>query len=129
MTPAVTALAVVALIVAAVLAVICGLLFWQLRTLKLRAEALADEVSLLEPAPPMAPDLEATLGAGNRRLLVVEVLNPLDVALSRNKAAGVLAAMAPERLRKIVLEQASREMVAEMAEQGLEVEVRVHAAR
>lgn len=123
------ALAVLALIVAVVLAVICGLLFWQLRTLKFRTEALADEVSRLEPAAPLAPDLEAALGRGNRRLLVVEVLNPLDVALSRNKAAGVLAAVAPERLRKIVLEQASREMVSEMADQGLEVEVRVHSAR
>ena len=77
----------------------------------------------------MPPDLEAALGDGTRRLLVVEILNPLDVALSRNKAAGVVAAMAPERLRRIVLEQAAREMVTEMAAEGLEVEVRVHAAR
>ena len=122
-------IAVLALLVAVVLAVVCGLLVWQLRNLKARAEMLADQVAVLEPAPPMAPDLEAVLGSGTRRLLVVEILNPLDVALSRNRAAGVLAAMAPERLRKIVIEQASREMVAEMADQGLEVEVRVHAAR
>lgn len=122
-------IAVLALLVAVVLAVVCGLLVWQLRNLKARAEMLADQVAVLEPAPPMAPDLESVLGSGTRRLLVVEILNPLDVALSRNRAAGVLAAMAPERLRKIVIEQASREMVAEMADQGLEVEVRVHAAR
>lgn len=122
-------IAVLALLVAVALAVVCGLLILQLRNLKARAEVLADQVAVLEPAPPMAPDLEALLGSGTRRLLVVEILNPLDVALSRNRAAGVLAAMAPERLRKIVVEQASREMVAEMADQGLEVEVRVHAAR
>lgn len=122
-------IAILALLVAVALAVVCGLLILQLRNLKARAEVLADQVAVLEPAPPMAPDLEALLGSGTRRLLVVEILNPLDVALSRNRAAGVLAAMAPERLRKIVVEQASREMVAEMADQGLEVEVRVHAAR
>lgn len=122
-------IAVLALLVALVLAVVCGLLVVQLRNLTARAELLADQVEVLEPAPPMAPDLEAVLGSGTRRLLVVEILNPLDVALSRNRAAGVLAAMAPERLRRIVIEQASREMVAEMADQGLEVEVRVHAAR
>jgi hypothetical protein len=122
-------IAVLALLVAVLLAVVCGLLVLQLRNLKARADVLADQVAMLEPPPPMAPDLESLLGSGTRRLLVVEILNPLDVALSRNRAAGVLAAMAPERLRKIVIEQASREMVAEMADQGLEVEVRVHAAR
>lgn len=122
-------LAVLALLVAVVLAGACALLLWQLNGLKVRAAALADEVAALEPPPPLPPDLEAALGDGTRRLLVVEILNPLDVALSRNKAAGVVAAMAPERLRRIVLEQAAREMVTEMAAEGLEVEVRVHAAR
>jgi hypothetical protein len=122
-------LAFLALLVALLLSGVCGLLLWQLNGLKVRAAALADQVAALEPAPPLPADLEALLGNGSRRLLVVEVLNPLDVALSRNKAAGVVAAMAPERLRKIVLEQAAREMVAEMAAEGLEAEVRVHAAR
>lgn len=122
-------LAVLALVAALLLAVACGLLLWQLNGLKVRAAALADEVATLEPAPPLPPDLEAALGAGTRRLLVVEILNPLDVALSRNKAAGVIAAMAPERVRRVVLEQAARELVTEMAAEGVEVEVRVHAAR
>lgn len=121
--------AFLALLVALLLAGACAVLLWQLNGLKVRAEALTAEVEALQPAPPLPADLEVLLGAGTRRVLVVEVLNPLDVALSRNKAAGVLAAMAPERLRKIVLEQAAREMVPEMAAEGLEVEVRVHAAR
>jgi hypothetical protein len=124
-----TVVAVLALIVAVVLAGACGLLLWQLNGLKVRAAALADEVEALEQAPPLPPDLEAALDAGTRRVLVVEILNPLDVALSRNKAAGVVAAMAPERVRRVVLEQAARELVTEMAAEGVEVEVRVHAAR
>lgn len=122
-------LAVLALLVAILLAGACALLLWQLNGLKVRAEELTRQVEELDPTTPLPADLEALLGSGSRRLLVVEILNPLDVALSRNKAAGVVAAMAPERLRKIVLEQASREMVTEMAAEGLEVEVRVHAAR
>jgi hypothetical protein len=121
--------AVIALIVALLLAGACAVLLWQLNGLKVRAEALTEQVEALEPAPPLPADLEALLGAGARRVLVVEILNPLDVALSRNKAAGVLAAMAPESVRRVVLEQASRELVTEMAEEGVEVEVRVHAAR
>lgn len=122
-------LAVLALVVALVLAAACALLLWQLNGLKVRAAALTEQVEALEPAPPLPPDLEAALGAGTRRVLVVEILNPLDVALSRNKAAGVIAAMAPERVRRVVLEQAARELVTEMAAEGVEVEVRVHAAR
>lgn len=124
-----TVIAVVALVVAVLLAGLCVVLLLLLKGLRSRAAALVDQVAMLEPAPPMAPDLEEILGSGNRRIIVVEVLNPMDVALSRNRAAAVLAAMAPERLRKIVMEQAAREMVGEMADQGLEVEVRVHAAR
>lgn len=122
-------LAVLALVVAIVLAAACALLLWQLNGLKVRAAALAEQVAALEPAPPLPPDLEAALGAGTRRVLVVEILNPLDVALARSKAAGVVAAMAPERVRRVVLEQAARELVTEMAAEGVEVEVRVHAAR
>lgn len=121
--------AVLALIVALVLAGACALLLWQLNGLKVRAAVLTEQVQALEPAPPLPVDLEALLGAGSRRVLVVEILNPLDVALSRNKAAGVLAAMAPDSVRRVVLEQASRELVTEMAAEGVEVEVRVHAAR
>ncbi|GGO86399.1 hypothetical protein GCM10011584_08610 [Nocardioides phosphati] len=121
--------AVIALIVALLLAGACAVLLWQLNGLKVRAAALTEQVEALEPAVPLPVDLEALLGAGSRRVLVVEILNPLDVALTRNKAAGVLAAMAPDSVRKVVLEQASRELVTEMAAEGVEVEVRVHAAR
>src|SRR5690242_14710509 len=120
--------AVLALLVAVLLAVACGFLLWQLNGLKVRAEALAEQVAELEPGVPLPPDLEAALGAGTRRVLVVEILNPLEVALTRNKAAGVIAAMAPERVRRVVLEQGARELVTEMAAEGIEVEVRVHAA-
>lgn len=129
LSTAATAVAIIALVLAVLLGAACVVLLLALKSLRLRAEELAAEVELLEPAPAMAPDLEASFGTGDRRLLVVEILNPIDLALSRNRAAAVLAAMAPERLRKIVTEQAAREMVVEMEAQGVEVEVRVHAAR
>lgn len=121
--------AVLALVLAAVLAVVTGFLLVQLRRVRRRAEALTGQVAELEPAPPLPPDLEAALGAGSRRLIVVEVLNPLELALSRSRTAGVVAAVAPERLRKVVVDQASRELVERLAAEGVEAEVRVHAAR
>lgn len=121
--------AVLALVLAAVLAVVCGVLVVLLRGVRRRAEALSETVAALAPGTPLPPDLEAALGAGTRRVLVIDVLNPLEIALSRNRAAGVLAAMAPERLRRIVLDQAAKEMAEQMAAEGLEVEVLVHAAR
>lgn len=121
--------AVLALVLAALLAVACAVLLVLLRGVRRRAEALSLLVADLEPAPPLPPDLELALGAGARRLLVVEILNPLELALSRNRAAGVVAAVAPERLRKIVVDQAAKEMVEQMASEGVDAEVRIHAAR
>lgn len=121
--------ALLALVLAAALAVLCGVLLVQLRVLRRRADELAERVLDIQPAAPLAPELEAALAGGPRRLLVVEILNPLDLALSRNRAAGVLAAMAPDRLRKIVVEQAAREMAEQMVDEGVEAEVRVHVVR
>lgn len=121
--------AVLALVLAVVLAGVCAVQLVLLRGVRRRAEALAETVAALEPSTPLPADLEASLGAGTRRVLVIDVLNPLEIALSRNRAAGVLAAMAPERLRRIVLDQAAKEMAEQMATEGLEVEVSVHAAR
>jgi hypothetical protein len=121
--------AVLALVLAALLAVVCGVLLVLLRGVRRRADELARQMAGLEPVAPLPPDLEAALGAGARRLVVVEVLNPIELALGRNRAAGMVAAVAPERLRKIVVDQVVRELTGQLVSEGVEAEVRVHAAR
>jgi hypothetical protein len=124
-----TAVAALALVLAAVLAVACGVLVRQLRDVRRRAQRLETRVTALTPSPPLPPDLEASFGAGKRRLLVIEILNPIQLARSRSRASTLLAAMAPDRLRKLVIEQTAKEMREQMQAEGVEVEIRVHAAR
>lgn len=100
-----------------------------LRDLRLRAAELRAEVATLTPAPAMSADLEAAFGAGSRRFVVVEILNPIDLATQRVKGARILGGMAPEMLRRIVVEEAAKEIVEQLASEGVQAEVTVHAAR
>ena len=79
--------------------------------------------------PALAPELEAAFGVGERRLIVIEILNPIELATQRVKAAKLLGGMAPETLRKIVVDEAAKEVVEQLASQGVEATVRIHAAR
>ena len=124
-----TVVAVLALVLAAFLAAACGVLVLQLHAVRRRARRLEERVTELTPSVPVAPDLEAVLGTGKRRLLVIEILNPIELARSRSRASSVLAAMAPDKLRKLVVEQTAREMSEQMLAEGVEVDIRVHAAR
>jgi hypothetical protein len=105
------------------------LLLLALRALRRRTEALQAEVASLTPAPALAPDLEAAFGTGTRRLLVIEILNAVELATQRAKAAKILGVVAPEMLRKIVVEQAAKDIVVQLAEEGVHAQVTVHAAR
>jgi hypothetical protein len=124
-----TVVAVLALVLACALAATCGVLVAQLRAVRRRARRLETRVTALTPAVPLPPDLEASFGTGKRRLLVIEILNPIELARSRSRASTLLAAMAPDRLRKLVIEQTAKEMRDQMKAEGVEVEIRVHAAR
>lgn len=124
-----TVVAVLALVLAALLAVACGVMVLQLQALRRRARRLEERVHRLSPMPLLAPELEANFGTGKRRLLVIEILNPIELARSRSRASALLAAMAPDRLRKLVIEQTAKEMRDQMQAEGVEVEISVHAAR
>lgn len=120
----------VALIVAVlVMAALCLWLVRELRALQAEAAELGERVAALRPAPPVAPDLEAALDAGGRPLIVVDVLNPLELAMSRTRAAGVVATMAPSRLHRIVLEQAVKQMYTQFEDEGVKAQVTIRAGR
>jgi HAMP domain-containing protein len=124
-----TWLSVLALVVAAPLVVGWVLLLGALRQLRRRAHELEAEVAALTPPPALAPDLAAALGAGDHRVIVIEILNPIEVATQRVKAARLLGAMAPEMLRKVVVDEAAKEVVEQLAAEGVAATVRIHAAR
>jgi hypothetical protein len=123
-----TWLSYVLLVLAVLLAAGWTVLLLALRALRRRAEELQAEVAALTPAPAMAPDLEAAFGTGTRRLLVIEILNSVELATQRAKAARILGVVAPEMLRKIVVETAAKDIVVQLAEEGVHAQVTVHAA-
>lgn len=123
-----TWLTVLALLLALLLVAGWVLLLAALRVLRKRTRELEAQVIALTPAPALAPDLEAALGAGDRRLIVIEILNPIEVATQRVKAARLLGAMAPERLRRMVTDEAAKEVVEQLAAEGVAATVRIHAA-
>lgn len=111
------------------MAALCVWLVRELRALRAEAAELGERVASLRPAPPVAPDLEAALDAGPRPLIVVDILNPLELAMSRTRAAGVVATMAPNRLHRIVLDQAVKQMCAQFEAEGVKAQVTIRAGR
>jgi hypothetical protein len=121
-------LSVLALVLALLLVAGWVLLLLALRVLRRRTRELEEQVLALTPPPALPPELEATLGAGGRRVIVIDVLNPIEVASQKVRVAKLLGAMAPETLRKIVVDEASKQVVEQLALEGVAATVRIHAA-
>lgn len=124
-----TALSILALVLAAALAGATLALGQQVRAVRARAAELSERVDALVPGPPLPPDLVATFGSGSRRMLAVEILNPVELATRQVKAAGLLGAVRPGLLTKIVYDQAVKQIVTQLEDEGVQADVRVHVAR
>ena len=122
-------LALLALVVAVALSALCALMLLQLQSLRRHADQLSHQVAILQPAAPIAPDLERVFESGTRRVIVVEILNPVELATEKVKAAALLGAMRPELLRKIVNEQAVRTVREQLVLEGVQADVSIHAVR
>ncbi len=124
-----TVTAVIALVLALLVSVGCVVLLGRVQAMRRTALALQAKVDALVPGAPLPPDLVASLGSGPRKVLVVEILNPIQLATSRTRAASLLAAVRPSLLTKVVYEQASKNVVGRLEEEGVLADVQVHAAR
>jgi hypothetical protein len=124
-----TWLSVLALVVALVLAVGLAFTLRVLGVLQRRTRELRVEVAALTPVPALSPDLEASFGRGDRRLIVIEILNHLEIAGKRVKLGGVAGSLAPETVRRLVVDEAAKEVMEQLASEGVEATVTVHAAR
>ena len=94
-----------------------------------RTAAAESAIGLLEPYRPLPEELEAAFTTGKRRVITIEILNPLELAATKSRFGGVAAAVAPGALRRLVYEQTVREMRVQMAEEGVVAEVGLHVAR
>jgi hypothetical protein len=78
-----------------------------------------------------AIDRVATRSAigGTRRVITVEILNPIELAGTRGRLVGIAGSLAPGLTRRIVYDQAVRNMKRQLAEEHVVADVRVHTLR
>ena len=102
---------------ALLLAALLGLQWRQRRGLG----AMDAQLALL--APQSAEPAEAP--GGRRKVLTIEILNPVELAANQHWAAGTLGSVAPALLRKLVYARAVGIAERMLVEHGAEAVVRV----
>jgi hypothetical protein len=63
---------------------------------------------------------------GARRVITIEILNPIELAGTRGRLVGMAGSLAPGLTRRIVYDQAVRNMKRQLAEEHVVADVRVH---
>lgn len=99
-----------------------------LRSVGSRERALQARLDELGPIQPMAAAFERSYLAGRKRVLVVEILNPLEVAGARHKLAGIAAGLAPSVVRKVVYDQAAKITREQLQALDVQATVEVHVS-
>jgi hypothetical protein len=84
--------------------------------------------------PPGAADALALprpsgLRGRERQVLTIEILDPSEVAASRGRALGLVGALAPGIVRRVVYERTRRIVIDQLAAQGVRADVRLHTLR
>jgi hypothetical protein len=99
-----------------------------IRALGAREKAVQARVAELGPVAPMGMNLERAFVAGRKRLLVVEILNPLELAAEKHRLAEVAGGLAPAAVRKMVYEVAAKITKEQLEKQGVHATVEIHVA-
>jgi hypothetical protein len=95
---------------------------------------------LLRPTEQPAPDeklaraISAAAGASSssvasRRLITVEVLNPIELAGTRGRLVGIAGSLAPGITRRLVYDQVLKTLRRKLSEERVVADVRLHVFR
>jgi len=89
-----------------------------------RAAVGSDEVEVFEaPRPPAVRERD-------RRLITIEVLNPLELATARGaRIAGLAGSIAPGLTRRVVYDQVFKTLRKELDKMAVHADVRLHTLR
>lgn len=119
----------VLIVVVTTVVLLAGWFQWRLSGLRKQLAAAERAVADLAAELNAAPiDLSRTLGGGKRQVIALEILNPSEVAAEKSRLAKNLGGLAPNLLRAEVNRQAAEQLVGQLAEYGIEAEVRIHDA-
>ncbi len=107
--------------------VVLGVLFWRLAVLS-RLNALLDvELQTLRQIPQdQSLNLEELLGQGKRTVIVMDILNPMEVAASQSWFADRFGSVAAPLIRRIVYDQAVKNIHREVGKWGVQAHVTLH---
>lgn len=98
-------------VLALVVVLLWALLVRRIVSTRARVADCADRTAELAEAIEAAPiELRRTLGDGQRQLIAIEILNPLEVASEKSKFARAFGGLAPRRLRAEVTKRTVREL-------------------
>jgi hypothetical protein len=92
---------------------------------------------LLRPAEPLGTDRElaesisgrlrpSNSSSAVRRLITIEILNPIELAGTRGRLAGIAGSLAPGITRRVVYEQALKLVRRQLAAERVVADVRLH---
>ncbi|RZO84658.1 MAG: hypothetical protein EVA65_10685 [Oceanococcus sp.] len=104
-----------------------GVVLWRLAVLS-RLNALLDtELKVLRQIPQdQSLDLDELLGRGKRTVIVMDILNPMEVAASQSWFADRFGSVAAPLIRRIVYDQAVKNIHREVAKWGVQAQVTLH---
>lgn len=104
-------------------------LIWRSLTLARLSRMLESQMQALRAAPHDAElDLDQLLGKGRRPVIVLDILNPMEVAAGQSWFADKLGSVAAPLIRRIVYDQTVKNMYAEVAKWGVQAQVDLHRA-
>ena len=109
-------------LIALLVTALIGLSAWLIWTLERMQKKLGALHERLHGTPPPLPP-GATAG---RSRIAIEILNPFELAARETRFAGAAAKLAPKMIERIVYERAAVMIAQQMAEQGVQAEVKTH---
>lgn len=74
------------------------------------------------PRPP-------TAAGGTRRLISIEILNPIELAGTRGRILGIAGSLAPGLTRRIVYDRTLKILRTQLVDQHVVADVRIHTLR
>ena len=82
------------------------------------------------PDPTIAASIEAmrpvASTSSTRRIITIEILNPIELAGIRGRLAGIAGSLAPGITRRIVYDQAIRNLRHQLVQERVVADVRLH---